>query len=154
MKVEKYETQDESDHLRYSFISKEESEITKLIAYQKLKYYINIPTKGMLPVYNLAFGDKIGNTQKIDDKTDSNNGDMRKVFNTVLHTIPIFFSKYNDTCVAVQGNDERRKRAYFSFVSRNYETLIEDYMFYGVIGSIFTPFKKGTTYDQVVFLPK
>ena len=115
MKIAKYETQDESNHLRYSFISKGESEITKVIAYQKLSYAIDIPTKGSLTAYNLAFGDKIG---------------------------------------VVQGSDERRKRAYSNFVTRNYETLIRDYMFFGVTGTIFTPFIKGTVYDQVVFLPK
>ena len=154
MKIAKYETQDESNHLRYSFISKGESEITKVIAYQKLSYAIDIPTKGSLTAYNLAFGDKIGDTQEIDDKADSNNGDMRMAFNTVLYTIPTFFSIYSDTCVVVQGSDERRKRAYSNFVTRNYETLIRDYMFFGVTGTIFTPFIKGTVYDQVVFLPK
>ena len=44
-------------------------------------------------------------------------------FNTVLYTIPTFFSIYSDTCVVVQGSDERRKRAYSNFVTRNYETF-------------------------------
>ncbi len=79
---------------------------------------------------------------------------MYKVFNTVLHTITTFFSKYPDTCIAVQGSDDRRIKAYCMYVSRNYTDLSSKYTFYGVTGTIFTPFKVGTIYDRVVFLPK
>ena len=79
---------------------------------------------------------------------------MRKVFNTVLNTIPIFFSKYASSCIAVRGSDERRIRTYCFYVSRNYETLIKDYTFYGITGTILRPFIKGTVYESVVFMPK
>lgn len=154
MDIEKYETQDENNHLRYTFMSKGKSELMKIIAYQPFNYKIDIPNKGLLPSYNLAFGDRIGNTEKIDDKTNSNNGDMRKVFNTVLHTIPTFFSKYPNTCIVVEGSDDRRTKAYCMYVSRNYGALSKEYVFYGVTGTIFTPFEEGTVYERVVFLPK
>ena len=154
MKLERYETQDENNHLRYTFMSKGHSDIMKIIAYQQFNYKINIPSKGPLTAYNLAFGDRIGQTLKIDDRANSNNGDMRKVFNTVLHTIPTFFSKYPETCIVVEGSDDRRIMAYCTYVSRNYGTLSKEYSFYGVSGTIFRPFKVGTVYDRVVFLPK
>ena len=154
MDIEKYETQEESNHLRYTFISKGQTDIMKIIAYQRLGSNIPIPGKGQLKAYNLAFGDRKDQTLEIDDTLNSNNGDMYKVFNTVLHTIPTFFSKYPDTCIAVQGSDKRRIKAYCMYVSKNYENLSTEYTFYGVTGTIFTPFKVGTVYDQVVFLPK
>jgi len=106
MDIEKYETQDENNHLRYTFLSKGKAEIMKIIAYQKLAHNIQIPEKGQLKVYNLAFRDRKGYSLDIDDKVKSNNDDMYKVFNTVLHTIPTFFSKYPNTCIAVQGSDK------------------------------------------------
>ena len=153
MDLEKYETQNEDGHLRYTFISRGASDIMKIIAFQKLPSTISFPRIGELMVYNLAFGDRKGTTLDIDDKINSNNGDMRKVFNTVLHTIPIFFSKYPKTCIVVEGSDNKRIRIYCNYVSRNYETLTEEYTFYGVTGSEITSFVTGTIYKTVVFLP-
>ena len=106
----------------------------------------NINFINILKKNNLLFLD-------IDDKANSNNGDMRKVFNTVLYTIPTFFSKYENCCVIVEGSDKRRIKAYCMYVSRNLATLNQEYSFYGVTGTIFTPFKKRTVYEKVVFMP-
>ena len=43
--------------LRYTFLSKGESKIMKIIAYQRLGSDIHIPQKGKLKAYNLALGD-------------------------------------------------------------------------------------------------
>lgn len=141
MDIEKYETQDADNHLRYTFISKGKTEIMKIIAYNRLDYNLLSPQKRILSVYNLGFGDRMGHSLEIDDTANSNNGDMYKVFNTVLHTIPTFFSKHPDSCIAVKGSDKRRIRVYCNYVSRHYETLSSEYVFYGGTGTILTPFK-------------
>lgn len=154
MNIEKYETQDENNHLRYTFLSKGDKDIMKIIAYQKLARPIVLPIKGKISIFNLAFGDRVGESLEIDDKANSNNGDMWKVFNTVLHTIPTFFSKHTKAGIMVSGSDQRRIKAYCMHVSRNYETLTQEYTFYGTTGTSLTPFVKGTVYERVVFLPK
>lgn len=56
-------------------------------------------------VYNLGFGDYNEKDGNIFDDTNSNNGDMRKVFSTVLNTIPKFFKENQNAAIWVQGSD-------------------------------------------------
>jgi hypothetical protein len=41
------------------------------------------------------------------DDIHTNNGDVFKVFNTVLITIPMFFENFNNAILMVQGSDGR-----------------------------------------------
>lgn len=56
-------------------------------------------------VYNLGFGDYDPITGDISDVSVSNNGDVYKVFNTVLHTVFVSFDKVPDGVIFVQGSD-------------------------------------------------
>lgn len=158
MDIGQYETEkeqsDDNNKLLYSFISNGKKEIPKLIAYQKLNYNIKFSNKDTLHAYNLGFGDKKENSFEIDDNVNSNNGDMWKVFNTVLHTVPEFFKQYGDSCISVRGSDDRRIKLYCLYVSKNYEQLSKEFNFFGVTNGNLVPFKKGIVYDSVVFYPK
>ena len=79
--------------IQYLFESKGDRSIIKAIEYSPLKRQ-----DGKI-IYNLGFGDyDIANGTIIDD-IDSNNGDMRKVFSTVLNTVLHFFKTHNDDAI-------------------------------------------------------
>jgi len=135
--------------LRYFFISQGEQDIIKAIQYSFIQ-----DLHGR-KVFNLGFGDYDIGTDKLDDKTDSNNGDHYKVFNTVLSTIPTFFNAFNGAILMVHGSDStdsfleickekctkkcenecknfrRRINLYRRYVNNNYMALINDYQFIG-----------------------
>lgn len=80
------------ERLQYLFASIGNSTIIKAIEYSP------ITTLGNRTVYNLGFGDYDEERKTIIDDTNSNNGDMYTVFNTVLNTVPLFFNSKPD-CV-------------------------------------------------------
>lgn len=59
------------------------------------------------PIYNLGFGDYDISSDRLLDESISNNGDHYRIFNTVLSTIPDFFSHYPLATIAVQGSDSK-----------------------------------------------
>ncbi|HVI46526.1 MAG TPA: hypothetical protein VM802_16740 [Chitinophaga sp.] len=61
------------------------------------------------PVYNLGFGDYDHSTNNIRDTSISNNGDVYKVFNTVLSTAPLFFELVSNGLIFVKGSDSNPK---------------------------------------------
>ncbi|WP_296143034.1 hypothetical protein [uncultured Flavobacterium sp.] len=110
--------------------------------------------------FDFGFGDIDQNSGEIEDKVSSNNGDARKVLETVLSTIPDFFSREPAAIVKVGGSDsqteftencmkecrtkkcletkecrkkDRRINIYRSFVNDNYDRLIEEYEFFGSV---------------------
>jgi hypothetical protein len=164
--------------IQYSFMSEGKTDIIKVIEYSYVQDFMN------KPLYNLGFGDYDAENDKIFDSSVSNNGDHYKVFNTVLNTIPSFFDHYQNAVMIVQGSDSksdflnkckitckkkcpagecknshRRINVYRSYVDKNYDTLIEDYTFYGgEINAdnqmIIESYQKGKKYDSVLLLKK
>ena len=130
MNIEFYDF-DKADDLTFFFISKGRRKIDKVVKYQKISSCYD------RDVYNFGFGDRIGGTSKIDDKIISNNGDIYKVFNTVLQTIPEFFKKYPKSVLFVTGSDnegeKKRIRVYRYFVNKNFIWIVKDYVMFGYI---------------------
>lgn len=71
----------ESTIVQYLFESKGEKKLIKAVQYSGFK------TQTGLIMYNLSFGDYDFETKNISDSQNSNNGDMRTVFNAVLNTV-------------------------------------------------------------------
>jgi hypothetical protein len=46
-------------------------------------------------------------TGEVYDETVSDNGDGRKIFHTVLQTIPLFFEKFPNAAISVEGSDSK-----------------------------------------------
>ena len=135
--------------IRYLFESIGEKSIIKAIEYSYLKKISG------RKVFNLGFGDYNGDDGTILDDISSNNGDMRKVFSTVLNTVPQFFKDNNDSAIWVQGSDSaedykikcevkctkkckevcknynRRIKTYKYYVDRNFSELSKEYLFFG-----------------------
>lgn len=138
--------------IQYLFESKGDRSIIKAIEYSPLKRQ-----DGKI-IYNLGFGDyDIANGTIIDD-IDSNNGDMRKVFSTVLNTVLHFFKTHNDDAIWIQGSDSsnefkescsatckkgckinegicknfnRRIKTYRYYINKNFTNLIREYVIFG-----------------------
>jgi len=144
--VEKEHTQDE---IQYLFVSTGHKDIIKAVQYN---YVGNLDEKR---IFNLAFGDYYIETDTIDDEANTANGDVFKVFNTVLNTIPSFFEIFANEIIVVSGSDSklefiekckkeckknckeecrkagRRIGIYRSYVDKNFEVLSNDFVFYG-----------------------
>ena len=83
MRNEQYDVEMTSLFTTFEFVNEgKNGKIRKLIRYTEYE------ESG---VFNLGFGDKIGETDKFDDKIVTNNGDIEKVLATVASTIPRFF---------------------------------------------------------------
>jgi hypothetical protein len=159
---------------KYYFVSKGKTDVVKAV------HYAYSTSMEDLKIYNLGFGDYDIEEDTINDKVNTANGDVYKVFNTVLNTIPIFFKKYPKAAVIVEGSDSshdfhenckltctkkctdscknqhRRINAYSSFVNKNYEELVKDYKFFGGIktdkGVVIEDFVKRKKYDAVLII--
>ncbi|MCT4579821.1 MAG: hypothetical protein N4A35_00260 [Flavobacteriales bacterium] len=137
--------------IQYLFESKGERSIIKAIEYTPIT---EIDGK---TVYNLGFGDYNEENGNIFDDINSNNGDMRKVFSTVLNTVSKFFKENENAAIWVQGSDSaddfkqlcevnctkncgdvcknfnRRIKTYRYYVDRNFFELSKEYIFFGYI---------------------
>ncbi|MDO5969701.1 hypothetical protein Q4Q35_07765 [Flavivirga aquimarina] len=140
----------ETRKIQYLFESKGHKSIIKAIEYTPVA-----KRKGKV-IYNLGFGDYNEDNGNIFDYSNSNNGDMRKVFSTVLNTIPKFFKENEDAAIWVQGSDSkddfkklcesnckkncetvcknfnRRIKTYRYYLDRNLDKLSKTYMFFGL----------------------
>lgn len=107
-------------------------------------------------IYNFGFGDFDLNTNNVIDHNNSNNGDMRMVFNTVLSTIPDFFQEKPYVPIYIQGSDyseefelfcrkncsknciefcknkNRRMKSYIYFINKNLERINQQYLIFGM----------------------
>ena len=147
----------EAQNLKFIFISSGTQDIVKAIQYSYLQQLNNshlLQLNGK-NVYNLGFGDYNLENDTLTDTVNTNNGDVYKVFNTVLSTVPNFFENYTNSILIVQGSDSsqqfiqqcketctkscgekckksnRRINIYKHFVNKNYEQLIVDYHIIG-----------------------
>ena len=106
-------------------------------------------------IYNLGFGDYDEKTGEVFDDVNSNNGDMWRVFSTVLNTVPEFFRDQPNDAIWVQGSDghdeffkhckisckkkcrnfcknvDRRIKTYRYYVEKNFNDLCKEYLIFG-----------------------
>jgi hypothetical protein len=149
--VPAYETELISDKPKIQYLF--ESHGVKIII--KAIEYTPVRKIGRKMVFNLGFGDYDEDSGKILDDANSNNGDMRKVFSTVLDTIPKFFQENPNSAIWVQGSDSvedfrqicepscgkkctyhcknvnRRMKAYRYYVEKHFVTLTTAYSIFG-----------------------
>ena len=138
MKIEKYPLKAEKSLTAFEFVSEgPKGAIKKLIQFQET----NEPN-----LYNLAFGDKISQTE-IDDLAISNNGDSEKVLATVVSALYAFFDKYPAAFVYATGSTKARTRLYRMGITKYYDEMIKDFYLYGQVGDEFPVFEIGREYD-------
>lgn len=147
--VYEIEEQKSEGDIKFFFVSKGREDVIKAI------HYSFVQELNGKNVYNLGFGDYDLEADTIIDNANTNNGDVYKVFNTVLSTIPIFFENRKDDMLMVLGSDgrpqfiencrqtctkkcdaecrnfNRRINIYRNYVDKNYTQLDLDYQFVG-----------------------
>ncbi|WP_120519487.1 DUF6934 family protein [Chitinophaga barathri] len=139
------------DKLRFQFQSLGREKLPKAIEFEPMPMRLT-----GRQVYNLGFGDNVQDGDiEIVDTTVSNNGDVYRVFNTVLNTILVFFQDHPGAAIHVRGSDGlkdyfdrcilncrkacivsckkegRRMGVYRGFVNKHYDQLIVDYNLLG-----------------------
>lgn len=154
MELDRYEISQNSNGKVFTFISRGFSDIVKVVRYDELNIIYRNEERKEFKAYNLGFGNKMEGSFEFDDKVRSNNGDMYRVFNSVLFTIPIFFQKFNDSAIHVKGSDQIRHLAYHRFINQRYQNLTLQYRFYGSINGMLQKYNITTIFEYIVILPK
>lgn len=116
MKQETY-SYDQIDPKKYRFKSVGKTTIVKLVDFT--------PT-GQPNIFNLAFGDLLAD-DKMDDITISDNGDMSKVFATVIQIVMDFTAKYPFLKIFFTGSSESRTNLYNRILKMNYHEFSRDF---------------------------
>jgi len=138
MKVSKYPLKAERSLTTFEFVSEgPKGAIRKLIQFQET----NEPN-----LYNLAFGDKVGETE-INDLAISDNRDSEKVLATVVSAVYAFFDRYPNAFVYATGSTKARTRLYRMGITKYYDEIIDDFYLYGQIGNEFIVFEVGKEYE-------
>lgn len=172
-----YATEQIQDEIKiqYLFPSVGQKTIIKIIEYSP------VTTIGTRTVYNLGFGDYDETNSAIIDDSNSNNGDIYIVFNTVLSTVPIFFETNPDAVIIVSGSDshddfinnclpncrkkcvekcknhQRRIKTYRYYVDKNFDELCKDFIFFGRNKnkqSTFVQYIPNQDYDDILVYKK
>ena len=84
----------------------------------KLVKYTETSVKG---VYNLGFGDKMGEEDDFDDMVISDNKDSVRVLATVAETVYRFTNKFPNASVLATGSTPTRTRLYRIGISNSLE---------------------------------
>lgn len=144
------EIEHSNDKIQFLFISTGTQDIIKAVQYNYVGNYKN------KRVFNLGFGDYDIEADTVDDEVNTANGDVYKVFNTVLNTFPSFFEAFPNEIVVVSGSDSkpefikkcktsctknckveecknanRRIGIYQGYINKNFDKLLTDFQFYG-----------------------
>ncbi len=142
MDLPKYQLSAENSLTVFEFVSiGEKGQIKKLIKFSE---------RHLKDFYNLGFGDKNEETNEIDDKIVSNNGDSERVLATVVSSVYAFTDKNPEAWVYATGSIKARTRLYRMGINKYYEKVIKDFEVYGLIDDQWLDFKRGVDFDAFV----
>ena len=132
MLLDRYELKAGSNLTTFEFISEgKKGKIVKVIQFQQMDFD---------NLYNLAFGDKINDAEKLDDLVISDNGDTEKVLATVVSAIYAFAEHYPDCWIYATGSNSVRTRLYRMGINKYFEIVIADFDILSQIHTIPTRF--------------
>lgn len=141
----------ENDRLFFVFLSQGERIVPKAIGFDPIE-------KDNTKFYNWGFGDLVQNKQtgefEIDDETESNNGDVKTVFYTVVSTLSKFFEIHPEATVHIEGSNKQRTRVYRGFINRYWEQIEPYYDVRGYSGGKIRDFEPGTEYEYLLISRK
>jgi hypothetical protein len=115
------------DKLRYRFVSNGlTGDIIKLVSYENYEG----------DLWNLAFGDADEDETDFDDKTISDNGDMRKVIRTIFETGLIFTDTYPKRNILIIPVDKQHQMLYNRVFKDKYDEIETDFTIEGINSKI------------------
>jgi hypothetical protein len=113
----------------------------------RIKKRIRIQERGLEDVYNIAFGDLLDGTDKLDDYNISNNGDWQKVLATVAGAIYQYTEKYPERWIYAVGITTSRTRLYRMGLTKYLDQIKNDFELFGFINGQWQEFEKGINYE-------
>ena len=140
MNQQQYQLKANDNLTTYEFLSEgPRGKIVKLIQFTTTNYK---------DVFNLAFGDKDGETGKIDDKVISNNADSEIVLATVVSAVYAFTDKNPESWIYATGSTKSRTRLYRMGITKYLNDVKNDFEIFGQIGKIWEAFSKDIQYES------
>lgn len=138
-----YALETSADRMTYQFNSEGiQGSIIKIIRFQAMSQ------KG---VYNLAFGDKAPDSDNIDDKAISNNGDREKVLATVAASVYSFSERYPSAWIYATGSSRARTRLYQMGIAKYVQEISEDFIVMGLRENGWESFQLRVEYEGFLF---
>lgn len=140
----------ESDILFYTFLSQGDEVIPKAIAFAPI-------LKGSNKYYNWGFGDLVVNDKgeyEIDDSVESNNGDVKTVFYTVVSTLSDFFEIHPEATVYIEGSNRQRMEVYRGLIARHWRQIEPFYRIIGYVSGKPEIFRSGIDYEYLLISRK
>lgn len=117
--------------------------VFKIVTYEPIDRY-------GVRYHNLGFGDYSKDTGLPDDKTITNNGDMRMVLETVVSTLKFFFQEYPNETVHIDGSNQARKDYYHKLINDYWYRIQEHYLVRGCNEGVVEIFQKGMKYEFIL----
>jgi hypothetical protein len=131
------------DKLDFLFKSDGRRAIIKVVQFRPINRFGN-------QYMNLGLADLDEKMGKLDFNTVSNNGDMRKVFATVVNIIGEFFNLYPYHTIYITGQNQTRNLYYQKLVSDYYEPISQIYSIFGYREGQLEAFSRGQTYKFIL----
>ena len=139
MKLDRYELQAGSNLTTFEFISEgRKGKIVKLIQFQPMN---------LEGIFNLAFGDKILETDGLDDLNVTDNGDAEKVLATVVAAVYAFAENHPDAWVYATGSTSARTRLYRMGINKHFVTVRTDFDLMGETQNEWEWYEQGKDYQ-------
>lgn len=104
--------------------------------------------------YNLGFGDKIIDTNLIDDLVVTNNGDAQKVLATVAFVLIEFININPQAKILILGSTIARTRLYRIAIANSFAKIEKLFIVYGLENDKWSTFKKEVTYKAFLVVRK
>jgi hypothetical protein len=114
---------------RYRFLSTGRKRVEKIVEFTPL---------GIKNMYNLGFGDLLANG-KVDDKANTNNGDIIEVLSTVIHIIKDFTKDKPQSKIAFKGSTKERTALYQRIIKTHLETFSKEFFITALEGPAGNP---------------
>jgi hypothetical protein len=141
MRLEKYELEIDQTQSVFYFVSEgPKGRILKAVHYTKMKI------KGIKNLYNLGFGDKLSDSEDIDDLIITDNQDRDKVLATVANTIDIFTERLPKAKIFIRGSSEVRTRLYRMAIDKYHDELSDYFDIQGYLNNKWVTFEKNISY--------
>jgi hypothetical protein len=116
---------------RYLFLSSGRRRVSKIVVFTVLE---------QKNFYNLGFGDLLPNGE-IDDKANTNNGDMIKVLSTIIHIIMDFTELNRGAKIAFMGSTKERTALYQRILSNYLNSFGKEFTVTALKGPVNKPFE-------------
>ncbi len=146
MENQQYSFESASAFTAFEFVSKgKKGHIIKIVKYTEY---------GDSGMYNLGFGDKIGDSDKFDDKAISDNGDREKILATVAATIYEFINEYPNASIYAKGSNLARTRLYRIAISSVLDEINKDFTVLGYLEENWEKFERNQNYSAFLIIKK